>query len=500
MTARHPSAARMPVRPAPCHTAQYFRWLSITIMLLIAVPRVAFAHAHLVRSAPAAGAHLQTSPSEIQLWFNEAAEASMTRITVSGPDGARAVISPVASDASNPLLLTAAITSPLPAGEYTVSWRTIAKDDGHPAHGSFKFVVEGAAAAAAGPIGATGTSSAAPIPPASAEQSAATSSATSSEQGMDVEAPAYVIARWLNFAAIIVVIGVVAFYALIIPRVIARDGSDLIASFAARATRGAASLGLAAGVAAVIAAILRLFAERMVIGMGVGMTTVLQSFWGRVWLLQLGIAVIACIALSLARFSERISYRNMAWVAAVVAALALGASPALSGHAIAAPEHRNLSVALDALHVLAAGGWLGGLFVLVVIGVPAAVASHGEAKPAGGISLLARLVNGFSPFALLFAGIVAATGAVAAWLRIGSFALLFHSAYGTVLLIKLGLVILVLAGGAFNWLRMRDALSRRETEQSASVVFRRSAWMELAAGMLVIAATAVLVAVQPPVH
>jgi putative copper export protein len=61
------------------------------------------------------------------------------------------------------------------------------------------------------------------------------------------------------------------------------------------------------------------------------------------------------------------------------------------------------------------------------------------------------------------------------------------------------LVILVLAGGAFNWLRMRGALSRREPDHSVVSAFRRSAWAELAAAMLVIAATAVLVAVQPPV-
>ena len=488
-------------------TARSLRWLSIAMILLVAVPRVAFAHAHLVRSAPAAGAHLQSSPSLIQLWFSEAAEASMTKITVSGPGGANALIGPVASDASNPLLLTAAITSALPAGDYTVSWRTIAKDDGHPAHGSFKFVVEGTAAAAAVPTGVTtpGGTAAGPAGPeqaaaAGSTANSAANSAANSVQGMSVEAPAYVIARWLNFAAIIVVIGVVAFYVLIVPSVIAQDGSDRVAPFAERAVRGAASLGFAAGVAAVIAAFLRLFAEQAVIGMGVSVTTVLQSFWGHVWLLQLGIAVVACIALSLARFSERTNYRNMAWLVAAVAALALGASPALSGHAIAAPEHRNISVALDAIHVLAAGGWIGGLFVLAVVGVPAALAGTESVDRTESIALIARLANAFSPTALVFAALVVVSGGVAAWLRVGSLAQLFSSTYGTVLLIKLGFVVLVLAGGAFNWLRMRAALSRSEPDHSVVGAFRRSAWAELVAAMLVIAATAVLVATQPPIH
>jgi copper transport protein len=208
---------------------------------------------------------------------------------------------------------------------------------------------------------------------------------------------------------------------------------------------------------------------------------------------------VLCVALALARFSERTNYRNMAWLAAAVAALALGASPALSGHAIAAPEHRNISVALDALHVLAAGGWIGGLFVLAVVGVPAALAGSDRADKTESIVLIARLANAFSPTALVFAAIVVVSGGIAAWLRVGSLARLFDSTYGTVLLIKLGLVVLVLAGGAFNWLRMRGALSRREPDHSVVSAFRRSAWAELVAAMLVIAATAVLVAVQPPV-
>src|SRR5665213_3095795 len=118
------------------------------------------------------------------------------------------------------------------------------------------------------------------------------------------------------------------------------------------------------------------------------------------------------------------------------------------------------------LHVIAAGGWLGGLLAVAVVGVPVALATGDDGEAVGSMSLIASVVNAFSPIALTFAATVVASGAVAAWLRVGSFAQLFHSTYGTVLLIKLGTVVLVLAGGAFNWLRMRGALSHHDSASS----------------------------------
>src|SRR5665213_473806 len=56
-------------------------------IFLIAAPRTAFAHAHLVKSVPAVGATITVVPHAIQLWFSEAPEAALTVITVAGADG-----------------------------------------------------------------------------------------------------------------------------------------------------------------------------------------------------------------------------------------------------------------------------------------------------------------------------------------------------------------------------------------------------------------------------
>ncbi|MEO7217234.1 MAG: CopD family protein, partial [Gemmatimonadaceae bacterium] len=169
-----------------------------------------------------------------------------------------------------------------------------------------------------------------------------------------------------------------------------------------------------------------------------------------------------------------------------------------SGHAIAVPQYRNMAVALDVLHVLTAGSWLGGLGALVAVGVPTALFLEHDSTAAEQIPLLARVVNAFSPVALICASIVVITGLLASWMRLGSFSALFGTSYGKVLLVKLALVLLVIAGGAFNWRRMRAVLSKRGG--SAAGAFRRSAWFELGVAIAVIAVTAVLVAAQPPIH
>ncbi|MEO7085229.1 MAG: CopD family protein [Gemmatimonadaceae bacterium] len=104
------------------------------------------------------------------------------------------------------------------------------------------------------------------------------------------------------------------------------------------------------------------------------------------------------------------------------------------------------------------------------------------------------LVNAFSPTALVSASIVAATGTVSAWLRLGSVSALWSSMYGRVLLLKLGVLVGVVATGAFNWLRVQPALGT----DVATVRLRRSASIELAIGCAVLVVTAILVATPTP--
>jgi len=133
---------------------------------------------------------------------------------------------------------------------------------------------------------------------------------------------------------------------------------------------------------------------------------------------------------------------------------------------------------------------VGGLLALVVIGLPATLRLERGRRG----SAAAALVQGFSPVALVLAGILMVTGVFAAWIHLGDVTAFWTSAYGRTLLLKLGIFAGVFLIGAYNFLRVRPALG----EEAGTRRLRRSASVELTLALLVIAVTAVLVAIPPP--
>lgn len=127
---------------------------------------------------------------------------------------------------------------------------------------------------------------------------------------------------------------------------------------------------------------------------------------------------------------------------------------------------------------------------MLIAGIPAAIAlGEGRRGPA-----VADLVNAFSPTALIFAGLAAVTGLFSAWLHIESFANVWGSSYGRVLLLKLGILSAVAATGAYNWLRVRPRLGGPE----GIVRIRRSSTIEVVVAVIVLLVTAILVATPTP--
>jgi len=82
-------------------------------------------------------------------------------------------------------------------------------------------------------------------------------------------------------------------------------------------------------------------------------------------------------------------------------------------------------------------------------------------------------------------------------LNVASWSAFTTTSYGRTLLIKLAVVLLLVIVGAFNWRRVRPTLATGGTAASARL--RHSATLELALGVLVLAVTAVLVALPTPV-
>ena len=78
----------------------------------------------------------------------------------------------------------------------------------------------------------------------------------------------------------------------------------------------------------------------------------------------------------------------------------------------------------------------------------------------------------------------------AAWLHLGTVPALWQTPYGKTLLVKLAILSVVGATGAYNWLRVKPSLGNIE----GATRIRRSAVVELGVGVLVLIVTAVLVA------
>jgi methionine-rich copper-binding protein CopC len=99
---------------------------------------LAFAHNKLMKTEPAAGAVLKTSPAHVEMWFEEKPDAAVTKIAVKGPAGA-VDMAPVHAGSGNAVV--ADIKGKLADGRYTVSWQT-AGDDGHMSKGDFGFSLQ----------------------------------------------------------------------------------------------------------------------------------------------------------------------------------------------------------------------------------------------------------------------------------------------------------------------------------------------------------------------
>lgn len=139
--------------------------------------------------------------------------------------------------------------------------------------------------------------------------------------------------------------------------------------------------------------------------------------------------------------------------AALVAALLGLLTPSVTGHAGTSSDH-ELAVIMSAMHVAAAAAWVGGLAALLVF------VAHRRA-------LLDTVLPRFSRLAGFCIGAVAVTGVLNAILRIPSFAALFTTGYGWLVIGKT--VALVLLGVLGNQARRRLAAGRTPVLRWAAI-------------------------------
>lgn len=335
------------------------------------LPRAALAHAQLLGSDPSPEALLDRPPAGISLTFTEAVIPAGSGIKVFSPAG-RLVAAPARAEGR---VLTAAITSP-ETGTYVVSWQVLAADT-HPSRGSFRFVVgEPSDNPYAGLLSGREIGTVTPL-------------------GFTLQA----LARWMHFAGVALVFGVVAYQALIRrePRLRRLVGAGLV-------------LLIAAEPLALVAQLASLSFD------GDTAIAVLASGFGRLLGLRLAVALLVWALLAL----------ESPWPV-----LGLGMAMVLIDGAAAhpIPGLTGAGPVLDAVHLAAMGIWAGGLAAFLLLPD-----------------------RRFVPYALGAFAVAAGSGALLALAHVGSLPALVMTDYGRALAIK---VSAVAAAGALAVIRRR---------------------------------------------
>jgi copper transport protein len=431
--------------------------------MVLATPALLFAHARLVRSSPGANAVLDSAPTTLGLWFSERPEPRFTVIQLLDSTGAAIPLGAPTNVAQNGLTL--AITRPLPPGPYSVVWRTAASD-GHPTNGNFSFRISAAPGAANARTPAVTVTPVAPSRPSDASQAATT--------------PAPI--RWAELFALILMIGATVFRLAVLHEAALPDDTTL--DVAAR-TRRIAFAALALFAVTTVARVA--LQSRLVAGSGSPMSAVMavvsDTRWGHGWLVGAAGVVIALVGLFGAAQSTR------AWFAVAVGAVLICVSEALTGHAVAM-RHTALAIAADVTHVLGAGAWMGTLFVMVGVGLPAL----GRLNPATAAQAGSSLTRAYHTAAVDGVVLVVLSGVIASFLRLPAFDALWTTDYGSWLFRKLVFVLIALAFGAYHWRRVVIPQWTDDTPRR----FARSALGEAAVGVVIIALTSMLVSTPLP--
>lgn len=447
------------------------------------LPSVAIAHGLLRSSSPAAKSVIRESPRELRLTFTEAPERRFTSVRLYGPAGE------VRLDSLRLLpgkSVAARVESSLSSGTYRVEWQT-AGADGHPVSGVFTF---GIVLDTAGAQHSLSDSAMTAPPPSHADISPHAPVALAGESAGGLETLAAIL-RWLTLVGTVATIGVIAFRATVIARVSLEVDREISTDYLPAASERAASLGAIATATVVLSALARLFLQSRamhgedMLDPGLMGMMLADTAWGRGWIIHVASAVVAFFAFLAIRRA-----RGVWWYVAGIASLGIAVSLAMVSHAATLPRLSGLSVVANVIHVLAASGWLGNLLVVFVVGLPLAWRLDRDDR----WTVVRDIVNAFSPAALVFGATAGATGVFMAWTHVGSISALFGTDYGRVLLLKVALLSITALTGAYNWLRVRPSLG----DETGAGRLRSSAAVELTVAAMVLAVTAVLVALPMP--
>lgn len=184
---------------------------------------------------------------------------------------------------------------------------------------------------------------------------------------------------------------------------------------------------------------------------------------------------------------------------ALASACGLSAAIAWTGHAGSTTGLiGSYHVTADALHLLAAAAWIGGLVPLALL----LAAARGRADIAW-MFLVCDAARRFSMLGFVSVGTLLATGIVNAWILVGSFHALLVTDYGRILMFKIALFAAMLTLAAANRFWLMPQLARHPGSESQLNTLRRltrNSVVEIALGLAIFAIVGALGTLHPAIH
>ena len=213
--------------------------------------------------------------------------------------------------------------------------------------------------------------------------------------------------------------------------------------------------------------------------------------FGQATAVRFGLALLAAFALIIAKPSRGL------WLVISVLAAGAAASFAWTGHgSLGEGQGREVHLASDVLHLMAAAVWLGALAALCIL-----LFRSAKTPPPEELAALHAALKGFSGIGSGVVAVLLATGLVNSWFLIGPSHLfdILGAPYGLALTIKVGLFAIMLILAAANRYRHTPRLGAMLDAPPAGAVaaLRRSVLLETVLGVLVLVLVSLLGTLAP---
>ena len=460
----------------------------------------AAAHAVVTGSTPTDGENVATPPQEVQITFSESVSTQLGGLTILNSEGER-VDDDDSSIGATGTVLRANVQPDLPDGTYVMNYRVVSAD-GHPINGAIVFGV--------------------------GDQTVIDTSGVASLQAGDESGFEFAagVARFVTYLGALLAAGLAVFIVFVHDQRPDRWKLTPIVRVAA-VVGGIGAVATVAIQAALLtgdgfSAMTDVSTLRQALSEGLDWATVILLF-----------------GLALVHLSTDTAKPVIGQSLAFYGSLVVAASFAFWGHSTTA-EPLWLASISDFVHVAAAAIWLGGLAglgttlwqrqkqprtadrdarpvpvsavttdaaatadapVLPIGPPPPETGSEGTRGSDGVATSTAHMVSRFSTLAAISLFLLVVAGTTLAWNELGSISALGSTSYGRALLIKIAIVLLIMAGAAYNRFRLLPQIEREDHADVGGSAWRHlttSVVAEVVGIVVVLAVTSVLVNITPP--